>query len=134
MPLKRQRFTVYLNSPVDEGSYVDHDPLNVSHIELDTEVIFADQLRGELEARKHGISLDLQLHSTTVMIWCALVREGKYEKDFQTFKTGDLLDFQKHEATDVDPTQPGAPTGSPSSSPTTSPPSPTPGGTTPTTD
>lgn len=110
MALKRQTFTVYLNNP--DGP----DP-----IELVTVVTFADQLRGEKEAYKQGISQELALATTTVMVWCALVREGQYAADFQTFKA-DVLDLEKHRGadTDVDPTRLD-PSGPPSLSPTGSP-------------
>ncbi len=116
MPLKRETFTIYLAESTGP-------PTDVAEVE--TEVTFADQLRGEKEAFKQGVSLDLPLNMTVVMCWCALVREGKYTKDFQTFKAA-VRDIQKHkgEEVEVDPTQPAASTEPSSPSPTGSPASP----------
>lgn len=126
MPLKRQRFTVYLNDP----------DTDVGYTEVETEVTFADQLRGEKEAHKNKVDPELQLATTVVMLWCALVREEKYVKDFQTFRNVDLLDMEKHRdvVVEVDPTQPAVPSGLSSPSLTGSQESPSTAGSPPTTD
>lgn len=83
----------------------------------------ADQLRGELEARKNGILLDLPMHMGTVWVWCALTRLHLYEDPFQQFLNVDCLDWDDGtgDEEDVDPTQPAAPAGSSSPSPSPSP-------------
>lgn len=48
----------------------------------------ADQLRAELEGKRHGIvkAQDSPMHLTSLWLWASLVRTGKYDGKFAEFK------------------------------------------------
>lgn len=103
MALKRQKMRVFLAT----------EPENTGHVEHVVELTFADQLRGELEAKKNGIPDSAALHVTAVWCWCALTRTGLYDQPFQQFLNVDCLDIEREDdGENVDPTQPAAPVGS----------------------
>jgi hypothetical protein len=97
--------------PITRRSYLVELEVDGESIEHTVELRHADQLRGELEANKHGLPAlnEAPLNHTTVWIWCALVRSGYYAGDFRQFKLVDLVGFEaiKESAVDVDPTQRG---------------------------
>lgn len=107
MPLTRRVFAVFVLESPDEG-----EAETITEHRL--EISFADQLRGELEAPRHGITTEQPMHLATVWAWCAMTRLGLYTKPYQEFKTRDLVDLDRLEDAEVDPTQPGR-TASPSS-------------------
>lgn len=74
----------------DVAILVDDQP-----VEHCVEITPGDQLRTEFEAKKHGLGRmsDAPLNHTVVWIWCALVRDGHYAEDFQTFRNRDLYAF-----------------------------------------
>lgn len=76
-PLKPERFHVYLSDP-------DGDPEAEPEAHTVT-VIWADQLRGELEGAKRGISSKRPMHLATLWVWAALVRTGATTDRYDTF-------------------------------------------------
>lgn len=82
----------------------------------DVDVLFADLMRGELEANKQGIDESLGLHMATVYAWCVLQRTGVLDRStpYVVFKETLLDGIEIGEATDVDPTT-AAPSASPAS-------------------
>lgn len=48
----------------------------------------ADQLRAELEAKRHGLGKpqDTPMHLTSLWLWAALVRTKRYDGKFAAFK------------------------------------------------
>lgn len=115
MALKKQLYRVWLT-----GDDVDGDGRQV-------EVTHGDMLRGELEAKKHGLSAnpgDNPMHAATLWVWASLVRTGDTSEKFRDFCNAQLLGFNEDkEAPDAesDPTRPTAPTSSVSSSPAPTP-------------
>lgn len=96
----------------------------------------ADELRGELEAHKRSIPT-LPHALTSLMLWAACVREGRFAGDYAAWKNGGLIEFRKVRADEltpveqegieaaVGPTAEAVPSGPASPSPTTSPVPPT---------
>lgn len=64
----------------------------------------ADQLRAELESKSQGLGKpqDTPMHLTALWLWAALVRTGRYEQNFATFKTECLAYDPDREADDDD--------------------------------
>lgn len=111
MPLQRPKYRVYLNPPADAES--------AEPIEHEVEITHGDNLRGELEANKHGLPSvkDAPMNHTTVWLWCALVRLGLYAHDYRQFKLQDLAGIEpvrdeagEQATTDVPPTTAAADT------------------------
>lgn len=83
--IKRPAFHVWLApSGVDPDTATD-DELEYHHVVVHS----ADQLRAELEGRKHGITdaRSAPMHVTVLWLWAALVRTGQYDDRFQAFKS-----------------------------------------------
>lgn len=81
------------------------------------EVVHVDQLRAELEARKHGIppSFDqAPVAITTLWVWASLARQEKVTVGYQEFTQQVLVQLQRAGELDtpeeqVGPTQQGQP-------------------------
>lgn len=84
-----------------------------------------DKLRAELEGKRRNVALTDSLNLTTLILWCAALRQGDYDEPYEAF-VDQVVDYDEVPAAmhglevAVDPTRPAADTGSPSSSPTTS--------------
>lgn len=73
-----------------------------------------DQLRAELEAKRHSIGSgkDNPMHLTTLWLWAAMVRTGAYAENYPRFKA-DLIawdapkDDDAEDATDAEGTPAG---------------------------
>ena len=89
-----------------------------------------DDLRAELEARKHAITTEQPQHYGTVTVWAAARRLQQTDLDYQAFAAA-LVELNVNQVdVDVDPTRPATAGGSPSPSPATTPASPGPSGST----
>lgn len=87
--LHRRSYWVWMNTPATEDQ-----PAAIAEA-VAVEVTYADQLRGELEAAKHGISMAVQpMAIATIWVWCAMVRQGLYADLFMQFKSTDLAELQ----------------------------------------
>lgn len=107
MSIRIPTFDVLLSAPTDD------DPEATT--EHRVRVLNGDQLRAELEAPKHRLTLqDQPMHMTTMWIWAAMVRTGEVVDDFRTFKPRVLAYDQVkktdegEEPTTADPTHRGA--------------------------
>lgn len=95
--LHRRSYWVWMND-ADGHVHPDIEPQAV-------EVTYADQLRGELEMAKNGISMASQpMTAATVWVWCAMVRNKLYADTFQAFKTRDLAEMEPVLREDEQPT------------------------------
>lgn len=104
MGLKRTTFEVHM-VPADPAG----EP--VGYV---VPIILSDQLRGELEGKRHGIDNTYPMHLSALWAWAAMLREGHYAGTFAEFKDA-CLDYNKvdtGESDDLDPTRPAASTGS----------------------
>lgn len=111
------------------------DPFDTSGVEVHrVVVIHADQMFGEREALKRGITLDQNQNMTSVIVWCSLKRSGTFTGTYEEFRDRRLLDIanatRPGEGQEVDPETGGVvepvhpteePSGSNSSSPASSP-------------
>jgi len=88
--IKKLRYVVEYAPVTDPTADQLPDPITE-----EIEVTHGDQLRGELEAGKHGLPSmkDAPLNHTTVWVWCALTRLGKYRAPYALFSTRDLHGF-----------------------------------------
>lgn len=127
MPLHRRVYDVHLNPAGYDPTTA--DPFDVAGVTTRRVVVtHADQMRGELEAGKRGLSADQPQNLTSVIVWCALVRTGAYTGKYDQFRNLDCAGMEspdpETEAANVVP-----PTTEPSSygsdSPITSPATPT---------
>lgn len=105
--MNRPQFHVWMN-PADPETVP--DPIYVGVVT----VTHGDQLRAELEGKRHGLESmkEAPLHYTTIWVWAALVRTGLYDDKFGAFKSGHLAELQpvKREGDDdLDPTEPPNP-------------------------
>lgn len=73
-------------------------------------VILADQLRGELEGKRHGVDIKDAIHTTALWGWSAMVREGHTSLSFREFTAAcwEVEQVKDREPTTVDPTTPGS--------------------------
>jgi len=82
MPLQRYLYTVhYRPDPADDSAIAS----------VDVEVCHGDLLRAELEAGKQNLPVDPRLipqQTTTIWVWCALVRTKVIDVDYRTFRDG----------------------------------------------
>ena len=118
--IERRVYDVYLNP--DEPST---DPFSTEGVTCHRVVVtHADQLRGELEGAKRGVSLDAGQNITSVIVWCALVRSKLYDRKYESFRDADCADIKSPRPPEV-AVEPVPPTVEPSpfgsSSPTLSP-------------
>lgn len=84
MPLQRFRYRAYLD-----------DSPNVEPWEVEVEVTNGDRLRAELEAGRQNLPVDPRqapLQTSTLWLWCALVRTGRVDVDYRTFRDGTTAD------------------------------------------
>lgn len=96
--LHRRTYWVWMNTPA-----TDTEPAGVAEA-VPVEVRYADQLRGELEVAKQGLSMaNAPMHVATVWIWCAMVRTGQYGDKFLAFKNTDLAELEPVADPDEDP-------------------------------
>lgn len=71
----------------------------------------SDQLRAELEAKRHmlGKPQDTPMHLTALWLWASLVRTGRYDGNFASFKLACVTYDPDQDAdpadTDPDPTE-----------------------------
>jgi hypothetical protein len=87
--LHRRSYWEWLNDPANPD--VSPDLLEA----VSVEVTYADQLRGELEVAKQGITMDkAPMTTATVWVWCAMVRTKLYANNFATFKNSDLAGME----------------------------------------
>jgi hypothetical protein len=90
------------------------DPIYVGVVTI----THGDQLRAELEGKRHGLESmkDAPLHYTTIWVWAAMVRTGDYADKFGAFKAHGLAELQPVEQEggdqEADPTNPAPSTGS----------------------
>jgi hypothetical protein len=103
--MKRTSFDVLMRTPSEDN------------LEATTEhrvtLVLGDQLRGELEGKKFGLSVEAHpTHTASLWVWAAVHRLGLYDGTFNDFKS-DCVDFEKvKDDVDVDPTQLAALSGS----------------------
>lgn len=79
MPLHRYRYTVDLLVGGQESTH-------------EVEVRHGDLLRAELEAGRQNLPVDPRLipqQTTTLWVWCALLRTHVIDVDYRTFRDGD---------------------------------------------
>lgn len=89
-------------------------------------VVHADQMVGEREAMKRGVTLDQAQNVTSVIVWCAMRRRGFFSGTYEEFRDLSCVDIQNAprpgedpEGEEVPPTE--EPSGSASTSPEPSP-------------
>lgn len=85
--LRRLAFHVWLDPRPDltpASPELDDDELVYHHVRING----GDQLRAELEARRHnlGSPKETPMHLTALWLWAALVRMGVYGDKFAAFK------------------------------------------------
>lgn len=132
---RRRVYAVHVNPPGYDAATA--DPFDVEGVTTHlVPVIHADQMVGEREAMKKGLTLDLPQNVTSVIVWSAMRRRGLYTDTYETFRDRDCVGIENAvrpgedpEGDAVPPTS--EPSGSASTSPATSPDS-SPTGSTPT--
>lgn len=122
MPLERLVYDVHLN-PDDYDPKA--DPFNTDGVVVHRVVVtHADQLRGEMESARRGIT-DARLGQamTSIILWVALVRLGLYERTYESFRDADCALMESVRAPQEDVVVPPTvePQGSESASPIPSP-------------
>jgi hypothetical protein len=75
--LTPERFHVYLSDP--EAPEADPEGHTIT-------VVWADQLRGELEGSKRRITSKMPMHLATVWVWAAMVRLGLTSDRYEAFQ------------------------------------------------
>lgn len=107
--LKRLAYHVWMlpeGADPELADDLDDDQLVYHHVVVN----HSDQLRAELEAKRHqlGKPQDTPMHLTSLWLWASLVRTKRYDDKFQAFKTACVsYDPDKEadpELTDPDPT------------------------------
>lgn len=94
--MKRTTFDVMMRTPTE----ADPDATSEHTVTL----VLGDQLRGELEGKKLGLSVEAHpTHTASLWVWAAVQRLGIYEGTFHDFKS-DCVDFEKVGEDDVRPT------------------------------
>lgn len=76
--LKPERFHVYLSDP--EAPEAEPEGHTIT-------VVWADQLRGELEGSKRRITSKMPMHLATVWVWAAMVRLKLTEDRYEVFQS-----------------------------------------------
>jgi len=112
--MKRTRIDVSLGAKTPEAEPAEYELI----------LLLGDQLRGELEVTKRGLSPERHgIHFLSLATWAAMVRMKLTEEKFDEWVL-DVWDLAEHEEpADVDPTQPdpSSDSSSPSSSHTPGP-------------
>lgn len=85
--LTRPKFHVWLDPRPDltpDSPELDDTELEYHHVVINS----SDQLRAELEAKRHGLGKpqDNPMHLTVLWLWAALVRTKRYGDKFAAFK------------------------------------------------
>lgn len=97
--LKRRVYDVALNPESFDPET--SDPFDTSGVEVHrVVVIHADQMFGEREAMKRGITTDAAQNMTSVIVWCALRRSAKFDGTYEDFRDRRLLDILNPERPD----------------------------------
>lgn len=97
--MKRAQWRVWQHSPIEGQEEELEERGEVVVVE------WADQLRGELEGAKHGITTEYPLNLATVWVWCALTRTGRVTLRYPEWKASVLVGLEKvgeDEGGDVD--------------------------------
>lgn len=118
MPITRRVYDVHLNPEGYDPATA--DPFDVEGVTTHRiTVIHADQMVGEREALRRGVTFDQAQNMTSVIVWCALRRLGLYKGKYESFRDVDLLDIgnpdrSQEQEVEVPPTE--EPSGSASNS------------------
>lgn len=97
--ITRRVYDVFLNP---DSLDLTADPFNTEGVTCQRVVVtHADQLRGELEGAQRGITLDQPQNITSVIVWCALVRNKLYNRKYESFRDADCADIKSPEAPEV---------------------------------
>lgn len=89
---RRRVYSVTLNP-------LGYDPLNGDPFdeegieEVVVPVVHADQMVGEREAMKRGVTLDEAQNVTSVIVWCAMKRRGLFTGTYESFRDERCLDI-----------------------------------------
>ena len=84
MTIRRKVYDVHLNPPTYDPAV---DPFDTTGITTHRVVVtHGDQLRGELEAGKRGLTLDAGQNVTSLILWLALKRTGVYTGRYEQFE------------------------------------------------
>lgn len=82
--IKRPAYHVWVAPEGVDPDTATDDQLDYHHVVIHS----ADQLRAELEAKRHGIDQRANpMHVTVLWLWAAMVRTGDYADKFAAFKT-----------------------------------------------
>lgn len=93
MSVTRRVYDVHLN-PEGYDPATAADPFDVSGVVTHrVVVIHADQMVGEREGLRRGITLEQAQNITSVIVWCALRRLRVYADTYEAFRDRALLDI-----------------------------------------